>query len=689
MTGGISSGVLTVTAISPSTSVAGIFPTTMIDAANGVALPAGIVVTSNGTGSGGIGTYNISNSTITVASGSTIMGFTPSNAGVANIPNMIASGNSIVQGTGASTGANCFVAQIGTLLQQYLNLTSTHWTIANYGVGGTTTANNAGYFAFNNDNTDRTPTRNSIFGTVSSITPPNVVIMMTLRNDISQDLNGTLSRNDAADLLRAQLNTLKKQNVDVIFITDPPQINITTGALLDGTAPGSTWMNHYQDALRICSEEGASVVDVWAYFINLMNQGISLINYNSDGTHPNDAGHLLIAQLAFLCITSPSQYAQTSFYDHAATLGKCLLVSAFNNPTPAFGVTAATTVAGSPLGPTARQIVRNAGGTINAFQLGTPNKGMCFQSPMGAKGVIVTYLQDPTSTVGSFTISQRGTLLYPSGNPTTTSVSTAGSFFREYSTYFPIPANGATTDMSNNTLQISNTASSGSSEIYIQNVVFVIPEITSVHDYTFAGAVEVGTWSDATATANATAALPCGYATGTVRSSSSVGDTVTFKWYGTDLTCAIEEGTGNGMISAVTDGGSAVVADCYSAGATTPTLFGTSSPLARGLTNGFHTTVITIATKNPSSSANLVKIGYYRASTWLPDPSSKYVTAVVGETIQIPQYFGSVSIDKVISGSPALSSFVPGQATISITGSGSAVIKLNVESKSQPSWNGF
>jgi len=598
-------------------------------------------------------------------------------AATADIPGAIALGHSIVQGTGASATANRWVNQVGSLLQSYTGVgTATQWTAANYGVGGDTTANVLPYVAWNNDNTSRTPVINRVLsGAAQSNVVPSYALIMTLRNDVGSGYYNT-NNADWLMIFRVVLSQLRRRNVDAVFVTEPPQINASTGAILDGTG-NNTWNTLYPQYLQVADDEGASVVDANAYFLLMRNLGVDLTGLTSDGTHPNDAGHALIADMVYKCLTSPSLLPARPFdhpYPYRGVLDAVTsYTAASSNGSTGVDRVNTTSTYSSGAGSSHRKLNQNES-TYQAFALSAGIR-VVFCPPAGAVGLVVTYLQEPSTTATLTVKFLNSTAITTGGTSPTSSLSvTGGNTGTEKSQYFAIPdttypLSGSTTnnDCAPQNLQIYNSSASGT--LYITGVTWICSTLTEVHA-TFPGATETGSWSASTITAANNWMM--GYPSTASRVSSTVGDTLTVTWYGSDLSCLVTRDNTMGRFTAVTDGVSAGNTTLYSATATT---YMDGYCLAKHLAEGWHTTVITVQTKDAASSANNVNIGGFRVQTSI-DSTVRYVYVAVGETLQLPEYWRTAVVERVISGSPVMGNWQPGQSTLSVTGSGSALIRL-------------
>lgn len=566
----------------------------------------------------------------------------------AAIPKGIFLGNSIVQGTGSTT-FNSFEAQTLEHLRDFTNLGAySDWYSAskNFGVGGTLTSNVATYVGdYLNPSGFWFPKRSTSFGAGYSY-----AAIMTLRNDAN-----FTAINDFVTVMRATLIQCKRQNLDAFVLTDPPK---TSSGVIQDTL--TTWEPWAESARQLAADEGASLVDTWKFFQWLQQRGCDLSTFTSDGIHPNDVGHNFIGSLLFMCMTSQAE-APAAGYDRPVYDGRVGLYSNFSSTLR----TTQNIVGGSVTLGTFQQT-----STARSVQLAeanpqvyvVPTAGIVrFVAPAGTRGVVVTYLDDASNT-GTPTVAYNA-ITVSSG------LAINAAFTREHSVYYSFLGLNATfTDVV--PTNISITATSG--QICVLGVTFVGPFIGEAHSV-HPNLAEAGTWSSSTLS-SATSGLSI--TSEPARTSSSVGDTATISWYGTDLTILFAQGQTHGKVTVAADGGSAGTYDLYNA-ALAEDVYGSAITQNRGLALGWHSTVITVAAANVSSGGNTVKYTGLMTQTRTPDPSVLYVSIAFGETVQLASQWKTAAIDTVISGSPAVK-FVPYQGTLSLGGSGSAIVRLQL-----------
>lgn len=194
-------------------------------------------------------------------------------------------GDSITAGSGASTTENRWVNLVQA--SRYFD------TATNSGIGGTVLQNTVktGGAAETNNGRDTYASRVTAYN-------PNYVYIMYGLNDLRlNDANFSVAnyQNDLGEVVAAIIanGTLAKN----IVIGSPPYMNTSYYASYSPFDAGST-LKHAQyaaAAAAVASAYGTRYVDI--YQIMLDGGGNSLVS--ADGIHPNDAGHLVIAN-AFL-----------------------------------------------------------------------------------------------------------------------------------------------------------------------------------------------------------------------------------------------------------------------------------------------------------------------------------------------------------------------------------------------------
>lgn len=538
-------------------------------------------------------------------------------------------GNSITQGSGTSGPTMTYTVQFASQVASWFGYGSANnWSATNYGVGGGDISNVAGYVAYIGDLTNNMVTQGSGLAT------KDYVLIMSLRNDIS-----TLTVNNYEAILRATLRQALTQHVDVFFITEFPQINISTGAITDTNI---TWQPWYQAAKRICGEEGVSLVDNWQYWYDANQNGLDLRNYTSDGTHYNDAANLICANLIFSCFSSPMN--SSSFYTNDLDTRGCIVGKYIDLANTSVGVISGLVTQG-----VGREVVKNEG-AANCFTIGS-GSNLTFVCPIQTQGVLLTMIGGSSNT-GTATL-----LLNGASFPNNSGMS-GGSLVREFTFYRPLKSSDPVAAFQYGQEVSCNIAAVGG-QIQITGVLFVGSSRTQ-YNSPEVNVIEVGAWSGST--------LPNG-ASG--RQSSSIGDTSTIRFYGTGYHFLYARGDDQGKFTWAIDGGGATTVDAYFNGAATQ-----SDLDIPNLSRSWHSLVITIATKNDSSSGNTISFGQTRAHDYTLKSETQYITITAGSTVQLTDYWERAVLHETLSGSPLNPDFVPGSATLVLRGTGNAVIRL-------------
>lgn len=190
-------------------------------------------------------------------------------------------GDSICQGTGSSSNAYMMNYVVGGKLYRDFGDSGNAWSPANYGVGGSTVANCLAYVGH--------------VAELDTVKQGHVfkypyIVIVTGRNDCTNLLLPEFSR-----LYRLLVRTAVQAGIDVICMTEPPKLNMTTGAVEDVEYPPFT-----NEIRKIATQEGVSLVDTHKEFLYRMNQlKEDIRSYSSDGVHPNDAGYSVMGDMLY------------------------------------------------------------------------------------------------------------------------------------------------------------------------------------------------------------------------------------------------------------------------------------------------------------------------------------------------------------------------------------------------------
>ena len=535
-------------------------------------------------------------------------------------------GNSIVQGTGATSASLNWLYLLANKLQvETLVGVTNEWQLSNTGVGGSQILVPLAYVS------DLLTSGGIISAGVNRRGRRKLGALMTMRNDVATSLG--LWNQRCRTLIRGMLQGVE----DIIVVAEPPQITYATGAVLDSTQ----WCGITKIMREVCADYGVTYVDVWQKWILEAQAGADLRTRMSDGTHPNDIGHRMIADLVMQALLAPTTQAYVPTRDRASD-GIAAMAMPIAAYTPVTASVGTTTVSGLTTSTTARKRELTEGSTV-AYSLAN-TQTIRFDVPLPMYRLRPTVVQGNLST-GSLTVdgvaltslaSSAGSTLELPNNPTMPAVAAPGVVL--------ITCTHATNPLRILGLQVD------------------VPEALDQHP-TWTGGTESGTWGDATFAAT-------GVASGSaVRSSSTIGDYIDISWYGTYLTFAVETGTGRGKLTEVTDGGASTTHDGY---APTASYLYRCTPVQ---TVGWHTTRLTVAAKNVASSSNLLAVGFYKTCI-PPDASLGYVAMGNAEVMALHGRWRTATIERVLSGSPYVSGWSPNSPTVTLGGSGTAIVRL-------------
>lgn len=183
-------------------------------------------------------------------------------------------GDSIAQGSGASK-PNILGDEIGGTIFSSLNMLTKETLISdNYSVGGSTVENMLAYIS------DSSSKKSKAY-------EYPYWILITGRNEME-----TMTVEEFKALYKTVVAQGEKNNIDVICVTEPPEINISTGELVEGK------YSQYQKAIEeVAAEEGATFVDVYNGLLKKKNAGENISKLSSNGILPNNEGYKYIAEL--------------------------------------------------------------------------------------------------------------------------------------------------------------------------------------------------------------------------------------------------------------------------------------------------------------------------------------------------------------------------------------------------------
>lgn len=531
-------------------------------------------------------------------------------------------GNSIVQGSGQSGGFD-WPRQLAARLQAANGLgTVNQWSGPNRGVGGSQVYLPMAYAS------DLINAAGAAVVAPDIVTGAPLAFLMTMRNEAA------FAPSNYAQYLEVTIRALKRRYKDVVVVSDPPTINTTTGVINDG----ANWAALLVAAKSVSAKLNATYVDVWSWFRWMYEQGVDLRPLIGDGTHPTADGYGLISGLVLQSLLMPPQ-PPTPLPARRAGVGLAAKTISINSYAASTAPASPVAITGLSSSSTARWDATAEGSALSyniangqsiSWKCPLPVWAMSFQLIQGGLG----------SGTATFNGASLGTIANSAGSALETN--------RYVTTSGPVPG------------EVILSCNSANPMVTL-GMTWFTPEPADQHDI-WPNKTESGTWSAGTFAGT-------GLASGAAaRFSATVGDYTDIVWYGTQLAYGVQVGADQGKVTLSTDGGATTTVDLYQAA--TDNAFKSTAEL----TEGWHTTRFTVATKNASASANTVKVGFWRSCI---NPSAKvtYVSVAVGETMPLIGRWRLAVIDRILSGSPNLA-WSPEATTLAVTGSGSAVIRL-------------
>jgi lysophospholipase L1-like esterase len=508
----------------------------------------------------------------------------------------LAVGDSICSGAGASAYANNWLYQLQINLYNVTKVgVYADYQVKNNGVGAQTINNVIHYLAY--DISSERVKKSYAFDY------PNWVIM-TGRNDYK-----SVPKQDFEFLYRLCVRMGVKNGIDVFCCTEPPQLNMATGEVIDGTTTTENY-NEYAEIIRMIAEqEGASFVDVYKEMLYRKNiLGADLRDYMNDSAHPNDAGHKLIADMIAQCMNT-SDTVIPFVADALESMQRKYIPQVYY--TPAVLSNAVVTAVTPSVSSTSRRehtgvqdsIKISAGGYVD------------FEIPwISARYIIVTLLMELST--GQFEVQCPGGYLVKAAT-------TIPSLFSAETSYLIKPTNTGTYPPKS---KVRVKAVGG--DVYVNNITIITPYLAAKH--TKVNATQSGTWAEVLYTTDET-----------FLSSATVGDKLTFSWFGTNVMLNIAKGPVCGKVNIKTDGVDNII-DLYSATAGYKDYFGNTEPLKLG----WHTTEIIVVEKNESATEN--RVGVRDVKIYSVNTNDTSIIAQVGENIEV--YLDLVNYNYIRSG---------------------------------------
>ena len=615
------------------------------------------------------------------------------------VPVGSAIGNSITAGTGASSPSNQWTRITANLLQGWSQVSTTSaWASNDYGVGGANLTTVAAYVADNGDGL--TIARNTMLAN------SDYIFVQELRNS-----NVSLTALQYSDILRATIRQIKREGRDAIFVSENPQVDTSTGAILDtqsstfhGTISGATLTIVSLDSGTINPGQvvvgsGVATGTIISSLISgsggvgstySLTQTATVSSSTAMTGTPNfpqllnaaraicaEEGATFIDTWTYFLNMSNAGYNLTNYTTSDGThpnnaghaiIGQLvfqgLITPVLSNP--AFAVNRNVSSMRSYLISSYKPSYTN--GTANAAISGLTTLSTARQVQLGEAtpnattltGTQQAYYSVPNLSNGYFVTNiggsaYTGTATVTNGGSLNGSTLAGGPYVREqtvFSTWntggtFNSPATIVVTANSANTVAVSGVVFLGADESTIES-----PPLNNVKT----GGAD---WGTGTLTTGESAIT-----------NATIGDTFTETWYGTAFDIVTATGVSYGKFSYATDGGASTTIDGYLNASDN-----TATTSITGLAETWHSTVFTIVTKNASSSGNTVKFGRFLGFTYSPMDDYRFVT-VGTSSVNMPQYWKQARIETTLSGSPTVNTWVPGRSTISVGGSGVATLRV-------------
>lgn len=476
-------------------------------------------------------------------------------------------GDSISQGAGSTTGQKSWWYRFGEKVGLKLNGVADWNSIPdNVGQGGKNICNFINHISY-----DYFTDRDGVLTTKKSYpyTGYDLWFLMTGVNDCNPSSNVGISLKDFELFYRMAVRMARNNGIDVICCTEPPYVNPSNGEI-DSTLEER--YNPYAEIIRnIASTEGCSLLDLqkeWHYMKEL--DGVNLATLTSDGTHPNDAGHEVISELAYkLIFTQPT----TNIINNSNLSREYNLVPQLLTSNPIAGTFTQediTTVAYTSYfkRTSNNKAIKVTNGNNIMYQVHSVHLDFIFVN-------VVEKLTTGTITVQS-----------PSGK-TIGTITSQGTLQMEKTFIFKSDE----TIKANTYIKLSVTGG----DAYISSV----GTIGTMSSLTHYGAVaeKVGDWTNYSMSSEKNYFLQ----------SSTTNDYLKIRWFGEAIVFNFLIGNNCGKFSVQTDGGNIEEFDTYY-NSVNPTDASTKSQ--SGFSSGWHTTIIKVlGTKNDLSSGTNIIIG--------------------------------------------------------------------------------
>jgi lysophospholipase L1-like esterase len=295
-------------------------------------------------------------------------------------------GDSIGQGLGDGVKLDLLSEEIGNgIFSNIKMLTKEDLMPINYSVGGSTVETMLSYIADNDK------------GKSKAYEFP-YWILVTGRNEIE-----AMTVEEFKSLYKMVVALGERNGVDVICVTEPPQINMSTGKLVE-----DNYLKYKKVIEEVAKEEGATFIDIYNALLKKKDSGENISKLSSNGILPNSDGYKYIAELIVEGIVSKSTELKPS-----QEKSEVKLLTVYNSKEDVVKIKPKNLVTKT----TAKEFNT---GNIEVISLGA-GEATTFAIPAGeVTGMVVTLI--PNSSGGSVEFKSKNgelsKLLKPSGNQT-------------------------------------------------------------------------------------------------------------------------------------------------------------------------------------------------------------------------------------------------------------------------------
>lgn len=524
-------------------------------------------------------------------------------------------GDSICHG-GSATTNNDFLSRLSVKLNEIIKNTYgidlSQWSYVhdNYGMPSSDLSSTLAYFAHTvdvNGNVTRSPVYDR---TINGYKIP--IPFATLTTGVNDRFHLTYVQFERA--YRMAVKMVLRTGIDMVCMTEPPEMKPAKdgfNADPDGTlGTENSWTDYYKIAdiiRRVAADEGASLVDVHKAWMWMHNDGVNISQYYHDYVHPNELGYDMTADMAARCLTKENPVSTKRPLSTTYNVENGLY--ALFNYTPS-ELSAATDIAMSvhEFPYTARNI---RDGVYKCTKIDNGGYATFNFPDVPIYGVYVAIVHKQTASVNEGIISIE---LNGATHATTYNAAlSAGNSSNEFGYIFPYEGNV------NGPVKVKCTGGAGKS-VYVIGVTVLQPLCTVKHD-TITGSESVA-WNSISENSYSW------------KEQSTVGATVTLKWFGTDLNVIANKGADKGKLKITNDWDGATIQtiDLYSATTDSTTVIKAASKKSLG----WHTTVFEVAAKNASSAGNKVQLRDCRVYGAALQDGTVFAMGGSGVTINCP-----------------------------------------------------